>query len=116
MNVDLRGALSGLGGAASAAGSGVGWFGHEAAQAPSAALGGLQAAGGFLSDLSHRANLNQQAEFLAKDLREHGLPDEDAWALGHQVVQSLDVNTPAKRAAAVQIALRQWRLDQHRHG
>jgi hypothetical protein len=110
--VDLRGALNGVGAAANVAGSGLAWMGHEAAQAPGAAV----QAGQFLGGLSHRSNVDFQADFLAKDLRDHGVPEADAWQLARQVAQSLDVNTTAKRAAAVQIALRQWRLDVHRHG
>src|SRR5262245_51955242 len=108
----LRAALSG---AASAAGSGVGWMGHEALGGAQTAAGGLADAARFMGGLSHRANVNQQAEYLAQSLRQHGVPEADAWLLGHQYARSLDVNSIPEREAAVRIALGQWRSDQARH-
>lgn len=101
-----------LGGVLGPIESGAGWMGHEAAQAGR----GLGRAASFMGGLSHRDNVAMQAEFLAKDLRARGVPEADAWVLAHSVAQSMDVNTPAKQAAAVQVALRQWRTQLHQHG
>lgn len=68
-----------------------------------------------LSQASHRANVEDQSQFLAKDLRGQGFNDQMAWDFAHQYATDQDINTSGEKFAAVGPARQALQTQLHQH-
>jgi hypothetical protein len=78
-------------------------------------IGALGRAGAFLGNLSHKTNVETQAEYMAKALRAHGIPGQDAWDSAHQYAQENDIFRGSQQGPAVQQLLAILAAIQHQH-
>lgn len=68
-----------------------------------------------LSQASHRANIEDQAQFLGKDLRGQGFDQGTAWDFAHQYAKDYDVNNTNEEYAAVGPARQALQTQLHQH-
>lgn len=71
--------------------------------------------GRFLGDLSHRSNIDWQSEYLAKDLREHGVANSVAQPFARQQAFEQDISNSPERLAALPALLALLRAQTFHH-
>lgn len=69
----------------------------------------------FMDSLSHRRNIDWQASYLGKELRDRGLPRELADPFAFQQAREQDINTSDERYAALPELAALLRAQMHHH-
>lgn len=69
----------------------------------------------FMGGLSARDNRELQAQYMAKNLRDSGIPHEIAWPYAHQYATDENVHLSTQQDAATQAMLRLLRPELFHH-
>lgn|SRR5262252_8484224 len=93
----------------------LGQAGHETALGAAAAAHAVGRAGAFFGNMTHQRNIEEQAQNLAYDLRQRGIPDHIAWPASRQYAFEQNVYTPPREAAAAVRLANQLHQSNMRH-